>query len=250
MATAYDGGDDNFDQFSTASRAYDLSSLQIDSSHSIADNIIPNEEIPSNGCDGSSSGDNLSVNTFLTEASVADNILTNRLKDSFNDHNSSDLQFLIGDQVIHCHKTIIELRNEKFWKLLSSKLTDGFKIKVASASYDAFYQFIRFLYGFEAELKEHNVTDLQAMAQAFNEQQLLDQCTEFIKALEYTPNISNVCTLYEKAVTEDICDLMNACIEFAADHWKPICQTYAFKTMDDQLSKRFMIAVVNLQCSD
>ena len=212
---------------------------------STEDNSFVDEFCQSLHSEQSTAFDNLSVRSSV-QSSRPSTALKHHLNLSFDNPLNSDLKFRSEDKVIYCHKTILQIRNPRFWQILSEQIIeDKNEIKINGEKFQLFYSFLQYLYGIEPEFNEKIVYDLQAMAQHFDEMDLLDDCSQYIQQLENTPNMSNVCQLYEKAIRKGSPDLELRCVEFVANNWKQIVSSDEFHAMNDSLSKRLMISAIN-----
>ena len=180
----------------------------------------------------------------MSSKTVSGREFLRRLEDSFNNRNNYDIKICSDDNVIYCHKTILQIRNDNFWQILSQNLNeDNNEIRINPKTYDLFYAFLQYMYGIDPEINEKNVKEIQSMAKIFCESELEELCTELIRKTEITIDLSNVCTLYEKAINEGLTDLEEKCVQFATDNYKSVLRSDAFDAMDDSLSKRFMISI-------
>ena len=183
------------------------------------------------------------------EKKTIGNIFLSHLKQAFNNENNFDLKIIIGQNTIYCHKTILEIRNQKFWNILSQRLTkeSDDEIRVEPQDYVAFFAFIQYLYGFEPFFDEKIVNALQSLAKTYNETELEKLCNQFIDEMELpvedTITLDNVCALYEKAKNCDNKQLEESCVQFASVNWKDIFSSKGFQVMDNKLSKKLMFAV-------
>ena len=197
----------------------------------------------------SSSDDQSSDKSLMSSASASNNdsnpanISAAYVRHSFNNRSTSDLKFNCGQNIIYCHKTILEIRNKKFWRTVGSKVSADNEIAINSESHKVFKAFLQYIYGLEPEIDETIVSDLQTMAKYFEEPQLSYLCSQYIKYFDRNPNLSNVCSLFEKAVNQLLPELEKSCVEFAANNWKSVVKSDGFEAMDASLSKRLMCAV-------
>lgn len=191
-----------------------------------------------------SSSDNQSVMSSGSDSdSNPANISANYVRQSFNNRETSDLLFDCSDAKIYCHKTILEIRNKKFWQTVSQKMNANNEICLNRESHGVFFAFLQYIYGLEPEINEAIVADLQTMAKYFCEPQLSYLCSQYIKYFDRTPNLSNVCSLYEKAMKESSEDLEMSCVEFAKHNWKSLVKSEAFQMMNASIAKRLMCSV-------
>ena len=175
---------------------------------------------------------------------ITGNVFLSRLRKSFNNPNNYDLRIKSEDKVIYCHKTILEIRNEKFWDILRGNKGNIDEIQINGDSYTTFYAFLQYIYGLEPKIDDQIVIELQRMSNIFKEPVLEDMCAQHIYKAQNTPNLMNICSLYEKAVNNGLKDLEKSCIEFAANNWKAIFKSDAFQSMNESLSKRLMLSIV------
>ena len=179
----------------------------------------------------------------------ASELFMQRLRESFNDQNTSDLEFNAEDKTIYCHKSVIQLRNQKFWQYCQTRVADD-RIALNPNKFDAFEAFVQHLYGITPDISDGFVRDLQCMAQIFGEPALQYLCAHLIEQIDNRAqhlkkdiNQFNVCSLYSKAVEEGLHDMEKCCVEFAANNWKDILKSEAFKSMNDRHSKRLIMSV-------
>ena len=162
---------------------------------------------------------------------------------SFNDPNNSDLVFRCKDNAIYCHKTILKIRNKKFWRAVSTRIRDNNEIVLSENSFDSFHALLKYFYGIEPEINEKVVEELHIMAKAFDETKLLEDCSRYITELENSVSLSNICCLYQKAVNESLPDLEKSCVEFAANNLTKIIKSEDFQLMNDKFSKQLMLSI-------
>ena len=171
-----------------------------------------------------------------------------KVRDSFNDPKESDLMFKSEDKIIYSNKTVLKIRNKKFWQKIGQEIIGPNQdiYIINGYSFEAFNAFLQYLYGIEPEVDIRFVNDLQNMAKLFEEPELEERCLQLIRNSIITCiDVSNVCQLYEKAVKELSIDVMTRCVEFAANNWPNICKSDSFRAMDEKLSKKFVISAFN-----
>ena len=170
-----------------------------------------------------------------------------QLHKSFNNSKTSDLIIRSEDKRIYCHKTILQIRNEKFWDLINNRLSqltpNTNEILINSDSFQSFHTFIQYLYGIEPEIDIRIIEDLLKMSDFFQETELRDLCAKRADLMKDCLQLSNVCSVYEMAVNNRFKRLEDYCIEFAVENWKTILRSEGFQRMDDSLSKRFMLSI-------
>ena len=191
-----------------------------------------------------------SIVSTVYESTPGDVFLT-RLRQSFNNPNNFDLKVLAGDIVIHCHKTILKIRNEAFWQVLAQQLSDEHiwstysQVVINPMTGPAFHAFLQFMYGIEPTIGLQFVEDLLKMAQFFNEPELEELCSQLIQSSHQEINEFNVCSLYERAVNDGLPDLEKSCVEFVANNRNNVFKSDQFQAMNDNLSKGLLISVMS-----
>ena len=179
------------------------------------------------------------------------------LNDSFNKKSDADLMFFFSNEkTIYCHKTILQIRNKKFWAKCVQCMKSNQDKEAATSdpksenlssisilktySYHSFRTFLRHLYGFEPELELKWIEEVLKLANIYEEPELRDLCLEYLELLEGGINLTNVCKYYQRAINKDLELLKKFCVEFAANNWKNICKSDEFQALDEKLSERFM----------
>ena len=189
--------------------------------------------------------DNISIHSSI-RGSNPSNTLQNYMNQSFNNPNNSDLKITAEENTIYCHQTILRIRNQKFWNVMEQHMSEDRKeVTINGQKYGSFYAFLQYLYGMEPEFNDKIIFELKSMAETFDEKELLDDCSQYISEMEITPNLSNVCALFEKAVNEGLTDLEKACIEFSSNNWRAVVKSDQFLRMNDSLSKHMIITVLS-----
>lgn len=189
-----------------------------------------------------------SFNSEEVQKSIG-NLFLSHLKQAFDNENDFDLKIIMGQKTIFCHKTVLEIRNKKFWHIMSQRLNSesSDEIRVEPQDYVAFYAFIQYLYGFEPILDQNIVASLLSLAKAYDEAELQNLCEQFISQLEDAMTVDNVCQLYEKAIDCEDRELEESCVRFASQHWKQVVSSEGLQQMDNRLTKRFMFAVLDTE---
>ncbi|XP_054161156.1 RCC1 and BTB domain-containing protein 1-like [Oppia nitens] len=142
-----------------------------------------------NNSNNSSHNKSISDNPFVS-------IFMDKIFSSFNSSIDSDIVFIIDGQHIHCHQTVLRLRNKMFWQKCRSVAVEVVnnnsnnnnmktvetidEIHITTYSYDTFYQFVRYLYGFEPEINDSNCKSLIKLGKVYDEDLLIDRCIEYL----------------------------------------------------------------------
>ena len=168
-----------------------------------------------------------------------ENVLLERVGQAFNNQNTSDVMIRSGDKVIYCHKTVLEIRNNSFWIILSKNLNENNEVIINSNTFDSFRAFIQFIYGLVPEVNVHSIRDLWHMSKCFEEPHLDEWCSQWI--LDLSIDVNNVCPVYELAVNSELEQLKHKCFEFVANNdLKDLFGSKAFQDMDETLAKQLI----------
>ena len=181
----------------------------------------------------------------VKELSIVGKVFIKHLNNSYNNPNKSDLKICSEDKVIYCHKTVLKIRNDRFWEILSEKLTEDNVIRINPKTFDSFVAFLKIFYGLDPEIDVRFVEDLQNMANCFGEPEIECLCADYCRQLRDCISVSNVCPIYEMAINRGLTDLETECIEFVSKHTKSVIRSDTFGAMDDSLSKRLMNSIIN-----
>ncbi|XP_065644177.1 RCC1 and BTB domain-containing protein 1 isoform X3 [Hydra vulgaris] len=159
---------------------------------------------------------------------------------SFNESETSDITFLVDGKEIHAHKSILKIRCHYFRNMLHSnwKESDKREIEVAQFSYNVYEAFIRYLYTDFVDLPPHDAIALLDLADAYCEIRLKKQCENMIKK---GISIENAAMLLETSIKYSAKSLEDYCFRFALNHLTAVTQTEAFRNLDGETVKAFII---------
>ncbi|XP_054155588.1 uncharacterized protein LOC128954046 [Oppia nitens] len=167
---------------------------------------------------------------------TAAKVFHNCLSEAFDNHLNFDIEFVFNHHSIYCHKTILQIRNRHFWESIKDSLVYNNEVFVENNfSYESMYAFIKYLYSLTPDITVANAGQLLLLAATHNEPELLDMCGEFLQS---SITMDSICSVYQIAVGHRLPALESHCARFAANHWKDICKTQSFESMDDQLMKQ------------
>ena len=189
------------------------------------------------------SDDYNSCNSYVTRGAAGLKFQT-FLSNSFNKQNFSDLKIVFTDKnSIYCHKTILMLRNKKFWEKCSQNIVIDSGIEtvfIFSHSYHSFYPFVQYLYGFEPQLENHMIERILKLSYIYEEPEMVDLCARHIeKNMDFFNGI-NVCKLYRRTVECPLPQIKVLCIEFVAKNLITICKSEEFLKLNDSLCEQLM----------
>ncbi|GIY98439.1 RCC1 and BTB domain-containing protein 1 [Caerostris extrusa] len=127
-----------------------------------------------------------------------DVVLTNKVSDSvrlsFDEEETSDLKFNVDGKLIHVHKSILKIRCEHFRSMFQAHWGT---IDITQFSYPVYRAFLKFLYTDEVDLPPEDAIGLLDLANSYCEVQLKKHCECIIK---HGITVENVAMLYAAAI--------------------------------------------------
>ncbi|KAK2182866.1 hypothetical protein NP493_331g00003 [Ridgeia piscesae] len=167
--------------------------------------------------------------------------LNDSLSKSFNDSNTSDVQFLVDERTIYAHRAILKIRCEHFRSMFQSEWTESEKdvIEILHYSYPVYYAFLRYLYTDQLELPPEDAIGLLDLANAYCETHMKRICERIIKQ---GITVDNSAMLYAAAIKYDAKELEDFCFRFAMNHMTAVTQTKAFANLDEAVMKNFIVS--------
>ena len=159
---------------------------------------------------------------------------------SFNDPTTSDFTFIVNGKTIYVHKAILKIRCIYFKNMFSSNWEESSKneIEVTLFSYNVYETFLKYLYTDQIEISPCEAIALLNLADSYCETRLKRLCENVIKK---GISIENVATLLAAATKFNAGTLEDFCFRYALNHLTAVTQTDAFKELDGETVKVFMI---------
>lgn len=159
---------------------------------------------------------------------------------SFDDAETSDLKFIVDGKTIHVHKSILKIRCNYFRSMLQSHWEENSKneIEITQFSYDVFEAFLRYLYTDHVDINPEDAVGLLDLADSYCEPRLKKLCESVIKK---GITIETVAMMLSAAIKYNAKTLEEFCFRFAMNHLTAVTQTEAFKELDGDTVKMFII---------
>lgn len=131
----------------------------------------------------------------------------------YQDDSFKDVKFLIGDQIIMAHKSVLAFHSEVFRSMLTLDTEERKKgvIQIKDCNAPAFKAFIKYLYTEEIDNIEDVADDLLVLGDKYDVQCLRKRCEKY---LSDTINESNAISLLIKADMSNCQVLKNGAISF------------------------------------
>uniref|UniRef100_T1IZ19 acetylcholinesterase n=1 Tax=Strigamia maritima TaxID=126957 RepID=T1IZ19_STRMM len=166
--------------------------------------------------------------------------VTDSLKLAFNDAETSDVKFKIQGQLIHVHKAILKIRCEHFRSMFQDHWEEDGKdtVEISQFSFPVYNAFLQYLYTDTVDLPPEEAIGLLDLANSYCEQQLKRQCERIIKQ---GITVENAAMLYAAARKYEAEDLEEFCFRFSMNHMTAIAQTEAFRKLEEQTLKTFIV---------
>lgn len=149
-----------------------------------------------------------------------------KIKELLNDPKVSDFKFIIDDQVIHAHKTILSNVSNYFSSLFNGKWSENSEneMVIIHYSYEAYYSFIHYIYSGDVITDYEHSIELLDIANSYLENDLKSKTSKLIADhldCSYFP------TIYSAAIKFNSIQLEEDCIEFAKNHKKELLSDFS-----------------------
>ncbi|KAH9501224.1 RCC1 and BTB domain-containing protein 1 [Dermatophagoides farinae] len=197
--------------------------------------------------------------------------LVEKLRQSFNDQATSDIEFIIDGQSIYVHQWFLQLSSQYLNRMLSDEWMETAmimdkneydsadvqnngqqkqekirkKIELHTYSYEVFYAYLRYLYTDILEFAESSSTqqtliELLDLANCYLDTDLKQKC---INMMRHNLCITNCCDYYQLAIRYQLVDFEKEIIIFAYNNIFEICRSNGFKSMSGDLCKSLLVAI-------
>ncbi|CAG2110227.1 unnamed protein product [Medioppia subpectinata] len=149
----------------------------------------------------------------ISEELIPMHLFARHLSDMFDNECDYDFLFVFNDKRIYCHKSVIKIRNKQFWQKCQQMLNKinnnsiDNEIHIKSYSYDSFYPFLQFLYAIKPKITPRIAREVLKLATLYSESVLHECCGQTLGSSDETIDLSNICSLYEKSITNGCVDL-------------------------------------------
>jgi len=166
------------------------------------------------------------------------------VRKGFENQETSDVTFLIGNQRYYAHRSVVGKRSDHFAALFSSGMKDA-NVKeitiIPSCEPANFKEMLNFLYTDEVNLTSDNVIEILELATFYQVSRLTALCEFFLKG---SVDPDNVCEILGAADHHDALQLKNYCENYVIDNFPTVRVTEGFK----QLSRELLIEITAMSC--
>ncbi|XP_020282206.1 RCC1 and BTB domain-containing protein 1-like [Pseudomyrmex gracilis] len=166
------------------------------------------------------------------------------LETAFDDPSTSDFAVQIEGQVIHVHKSILNIRSLYFRTMFQNTWKENNQnvMNHDQFSYNVYKSFLKYLYTGKIDLSLKERVDLCALADSYLETKLKNKCIQMLKE-EVT--LETAVSLYNAAVKYNIEELQKLYFQFIVDNIQLIKETEEFVNLDDKLKIQFLLAAIS-----
>jgi len=165
----------------------------------------------------------------------------------FNNSFLSDVTFVVESKPLYGHKAILASRSEYFSSLYSSGMKEAAanEIVVSNYSYNAFHEFLRFIYTDECQVGPQLAAELMSAAE-FYRLSRLKALMEF--TLSRAIDVENACPILEIAHSYGARQLKQLAFEFILSNYDNVSKTNGFSDMNkDCITEILHVAVQKMQ---
>jgi len=165
----------------------------------------------------------------------------------FNNSFLSDVTFIVEGKPLYGHKAILASRSEYFSSLYSSGMKDALEkeIVIANYTYDAFREFLRFIYTDECQVGPQLAAELMSAAEFYR---LIRLKALMELSLSKAIDIENACPILEIAHCYGASQLKQVAFEFILGNYEKVSKTNGFSDMHkDCVTEILHIAVQKMQ---
>jgi len=165
----------------------------------------------------------------------------------FNNPFLSDVTFIVENKPLYGHKAILASRSEYFASLYSSGMKDATarEVVVSNFSYNAYLEFLRFVYTDECQVNPQLAAELMSAAEFYRLSRLkaLMELT-----LSRAIDVENACPILEIAHCYGARQLKLLAFEFILSNYEKVSKTNGFSDMNkDCITEILHVAVQKMQ---
>lgn len=180
----------------------------------------------------------LSIDNSIVPAGSRKGILF--LKDRF-----ADFRFLFKEsgKSIHAHRSILIEFSDVFDIMLSGQWNETNFTEIEDASYDAFVEFLQFLYKPKVNVSMENISVVVYLANKYNVKECKKLCAQMIRE---ALNLDNILDVLNLAIQFDLSELKDHCLQKISIDTSNILATEGFL----QCSKDVLKAILALNTAN
>lgn len=179
-----------------------------------------------------------------------------RLRQSFNDRKTSDIEFIIDNKSIFVHRWFLQFSNAYLNRMLSDEWLADQKtiedpinnhqltqIRLRTYSYEVFYAYFQYLYSDILELdgnSDQACMEMLELADCYLDSDLKQKC---INIMKHNLSTNNCCQYYQLAIRYDLKEFEKEIIIFVFNNIFEVCRSTGFKLMTGDLCKALLVAI-------
>ncbi|CAB3378354.1 Hypothetical predicted protein [Cloeon dipterum] len=140
-----------------------------------------------------------------------------RFQNEFDNHETSDVAFIVEGKKIHAHKNLLTIGSGVFKNLFLGDWKDSCQKEhiIENHSYNAFFAFLKYFYTDEADFTPELAFEVYSLAHFYLVTDLMEECEKILKS---GLTMQNVAAVYEKAILLGAKGLCEFCFEFCREH--------------------------------
>jgi hypothetical protein len=162
-------------------------------------------------------------------------------------HNTADMVFLVEKQSIHVHSAILYARCpllcekvEREGKWVDQDDPENFHskvcyVRVQDFSYEAFFDFMMFLYTGTLQFSDKYMVDVWVLAKTYGLKRAMGLC---IVAMMKNLDNDNVLFVLQSAHKSKITPIRSFCLEYIMKHYESVVQSHAIHELDNEVVRK------------
>ena len=189
-----------------------------------------------------------------SKMSLSGNKSKNLMEKAFDNKEFYDLKFKLQKKsskgksdYIYVHKWVIKQNSQYFDRMFANEWKESVsnEIQINGYSYEAYYQYLRWLYTDLIDSSDVEVLiEMLSLSDEYLENQLKVICEERIKK---SANIQNICVLYSKAIELNAKELEKFSFNLIRKNIKRVIEMNEFKAMDNTIAKDMLVQYIRQQ---
>lgn len=182
--------------------------------------------------------------------SVDNTVSSETTKNMFLNECFADFQFFFNEdgvrKEIPAHKAVLAAASDVFASMLNGQWKEDNEVEIVDASFDAFMEFLQFLYLPKVNISAENVPEVIYLANKYN----LSKCKELCESkIIQKLTLEDVCANLDLALLYDLSNLKDCCLKIISKETSKILATDGFLCTSEH-SLKSILALGAIDCDE